>query len=182
MALNMSSYIPTSGATAIRNADVLPFPFSARPQAMTIYLRFVEMGTIDSGSFTVVCNIGGNVSPRIGIERDSSRRYTLFFNLASGNTSSKLGTGGAPSIGDTVELHATLTANGVVGLKQSVNGGAIEIGSVSPGLTLPAAWATQKLWLNSKISDTVGFNAFRNVVIHRGVQSLTTMRRLAGVI
>ncbi len=49
-------------------------------------------------------------------------------------------------------------------------------------LALGAAWTEKIMWINSRTTTAVGFTAIRNVVIHRGVQTLQTMRRLANVI
>src|SRR5690606_19383147 len=69
-----SSYVPTAASTASRSADVLTFPWPHAPQAMTIYLRFIEVGaTIPSGAARVLLEIGTAASPpRIWIGQGST--------------------------------------------------------------------------------------------------------------
>ena len=53
----------------------------------------------------------------------------------------------------------------------------------SSALVLASAWSGTILYVNNRgQGDRAGFIGLRNLVFHRGVQSLTTMRRLAGVI
>ena len=183
-----SSYVPSLGTAATRNSDVLPFPFPARPQAMTVYVWFVEMGTIVSpvsGQPTRrVIHIGksDNTSPRLGINRDDTGNYGIFTNNGTGESDRTSVLSAAPSVGDVVELRGILNADGSIQLGQSVNGATETTSTTSAAAALPTAWSDVVLWLNSVGTTSEGFNAFRNVKIHRGVQSLTTMRRLAGVI
>lgn len=181
MALIATSYVPTGGATATRNADVLPFPFLARPQAMTIYVRFVELGTAFTGTTTGLLAISADTeaAPLFRIRRSANGTYIVEHETAGGTVSASVS---GISIGDVVELRATLSATGTVQLHVSINGAAESSSSESAALTLATAWSGQKLFLNARDLNTttlIGFNAFRNVIFHRGVQSLVTMRRLA---
>ena len=42
MAKAPTSYIATAGTARTRTIDTLSFPYSARPQAMTMYVRFLD--------------------------------------------------------------------------------------------------------------------------------------------
>lgn len=179
MSSTISTYIPTSGATATRNADVLPFPFPARPQVMTVYVRFVELGSVLVTNARVF---------QIGSVTSASPRLILF--KASGGfrfqhqtlNGAVLATAAAlSSIGDVMEYVCQLDTTGAVNLIQSINSAAKVTTGFSGGLTFAAAWSGPLLWLNSAGIGNIGFNAFRNIVFHRGVQTIETMRRLAGV-
>ena len=180
MPANASSYIPTSGAVLTRNADILPMPFPARPQAMTIYVRFVELGSLIAGGTSVLFFISGagTGQPNLGMF-EVGGVYSFRSRVPSGDA--QVSHAVAPSIGDMVEIVGQLNADGSVKSIQSINSGtAVETSTSSP-FALPAAWSGQILWIGGVFGLLVGFNAFRNLVIHRGVQSLATMRRLANV-
>ena len=180
----ISSYIPTDGATATRNADVLPFPFPARPQAMTVYVRFVELGTILSPDNTKVLVIGssGNDSFQVDMDADPTPHYRI--GVSSLTQARSAGFGTAPNIGDRVEivgrLHQSNNLGSVSGI-QSINGGAPETAAESATLVLTQAYQDPGLDVNSRGTSNIGFIAIRNIVIIRGVQTLETMRRLAGI-
>lgn len=178
-----SSYQPASGATVKRNADVLPLPFLARPQAMTVYVRFVELGSILTGTTTRVWHIGSsnNNNPRLAVNNNGSGLYQMVHvNLSAASVAATLAA--APSLDDMVELLGELGADGSVKLSQSVNGTAETTTATSAALVLPAAWSTPTLlYLNSIGTLVVGFLGLRNLVGHRGIQTFATMRRLAGV-
>lgn len=181
MATFASTHIPTSGATATRNADILPFPFPARPQAMTIYLRIVELGTILMSADTRVLTIGAvsNAAPRIRIySGDGVYRATHDNGFSTGIVNLVE----APSVGDPFELMFQCNPTGAIKLIQSIDGAAETTTSESSDVIFADQWSAALLSVNSRGSASTGVNAFRNIVIHRGVQSLTTMRRLAGVI
>ena len=178
-----SSYIPTGGATATRNADVLPLPFPARPQAMTVYVRFVELGTIKdpAGDFPGIFHIGGPATvndPRFEIQ-ESGGKYQLRHDNGIINVTATLAA--ASDIGDLVELRGVLNADGSVQMGQSINSAAETTTAVSDAAVLGPAWHTPRIYINSRGEERFGFIALRNLVFHRGVQSLETMRRLAGV-
>lgn len=184
MALFASTYIRTSGATATRNADVLPFPFPARPQAMTGYFRFIEFGTVVDTANRRLFQIGNasDNAPRLRCFEVNGNAYRFDHSNRTGTVTVGVTLATGISIGDTVELVLQLNADGsLVGI-QSINSAAETTTPSSAALVLAAAWSAAELRINSRGSSSVGFNAFRNIVFHRGVQSLATMRRLAWVI
>lgn len=177
-----SSYMPTDTATTTRNSDTLPFPFPPRPQAMTVYARFIEMGTVlVSGSR--VLHIGGSLfsdAPRFLLQ-ELNGGYAVRHDNGTTNQVVAI-TSPVPSVGDTVELVAHLNVDGSVKLQQSVNSGLVATSTETGAATLHPAWASSLLYLNSGGTSNYGFAAFRNIAIHRGVQTIDTMRRVAGVI
>lgn len=181
MASFASGVIVTTTAAASRSADSLSFPFLARPQAMTMYARFVDTGfsLISDGR---VCSIGPAtfVAPHvlIGVLAGVYRIFHAPVATGTGvNSNTAVGT-----VGDTVELVGQLYADGSVQLHRSYNSGAITSGTRSAAVGLAQAWGAQQL----DIAKGTGISAsshvpLRELCIVRGVFDLPTMRRKAGV-
>ena len=189
MSNTVSSYIPSISGSATRNADLLPLPFPARPQALTAYIRFIEVGTILTGNarvFQIGNGTFGDEEALLIMNRGSAGNqfYRFSYNADGNHVQSQLAI--APSIGDGVELMGHLIIDGndaSVQLRQSINGAVATAAAESGTRPLLAAWDRQILYLGrSNTSTTIGFIAVRNVKFHRGVQTIETMRRLAGVI
>lgn len=177
MAFAHSSYIKTIGATDIRARDVLSYPFPARPQAMSIYLRFVESGSIlVAGSRLIAIDIASSAVPRLFIWAQT--QYQIRHDNEFGNVTATLAA--APVMGNSVELCGQLNANGSVNLIQSINGAATTETGASAALTLAQAWSASLLWINSVGTNGVGVNAFRNIEIQGGIHTMQDMRSKAG--
>ena len=180
MSATVSSYIPTSGGTDTRTIEALSYSLGARPQAMTFYARFIELGTVITQ--VPLLHIGTavlNATPELRIDVSASA-YSIFFH--NGTSSSRGTLAAAPSVGDVVELVGHLNADGSIQILQSVNGAATTETTLTAALAMPALWApTTLLFINSVGTTVTGLNAFMNVVIYRGVHSLSRMRRFAGV-
>lgn len=181
MASFASAVIVTTTAAASRSADSLSFPFLARPQAMTIYARFVDMGfsLVSDGR---ICSIGpASFVPTHFLVQVLAGTYRIFHApvaVATG-VSSNVAVG---TVGDTVELAAQLYADGSVQIHRSYNGGAVTSGTRSAAVGLAQTWGAQQL----DIAKGTGISAsshlpLRNLKIVRGVFDLPTMRRKAGV-
>ena len=167
-----TSYVATVGSTVARVAEKLSFPFHAQPQAMTIYARLVERGTI--AAVARVMNIsnpgGGTAELRI----DVNSGYRIRHRTADGDVNAQ--TGITPAIGDTVELVAQLNADGSVRMIQSLNGAAITTTAKSSALTLASAWSDQLLFVNSVDTAGVGFNEFPDLALFVGVHPIADCR------
>lgn len=182
MASFASSYIKTIAAVDTRTTDSLSFAWTPRPQAMTIYSRFVDEGfslladsrvwSIGPASFTGPCVLLGGLS-------GNYRIFHVNQTVAAGGISSSVAVG---SVGDTVELIGQLYSDGSVQIHRSYNGGAITSGTRSAAQILAPAWGAQTL----DIAKGTGISAsshllLRDLKIVRGVFDLPTMRRKAGV-
>src|SRR5690606_25312507 len=142
-------------------------PWAHAPQAMTIYLRFVELGaTIPSGAARVLLEIGAAGSPtRIWIGQGSTAsRYSVAIDGATGSANTVLDVG--PAIGDRVELLVRLYGNGSVQIEQSINGGTPTVSARSSAVGLTAAWSSAVMALSAR---TNGANpapaAWRDAVV-----------------
>ena len=176
MANVSSSYIATVGSTVTRAAEQLQFPFTAKPQAMTVYVKFIERGSvlIATSRIWAITNSAG-AAPTV-LVTESGGFYSVSHNNGTVGVSSTLGA--APVIGDTVEVRAVLFSDGAVQLHQSINAAAETSATKSAANALAAAWADQTIFINSGGTGQVGFNAFISVKIVTGEQSMTTMRQL----
>lgn len=166
-----SSYIATAGSTVTRAQEQLSYPFNAQPQAMTIYARFIEQGTIKASALRLL-EIS-NATPRLFL-RESSGNYQVLHENDTANVAATLAA--APSIGDTVELVALVSANGSVKLIQSINAAASTETATTAALTFATAWNTKTLWVNSVSTSFVGYAAFADLALFAGVHSLADCR------
>lgn len=174
MAKVATSYIKCNGTARTRTTDALSWPITFRPQALSVYVRFIERGGVhqyNDGSIVIVGG-AGNTSFHIGANTATSYRYrATYLNAAATSTYALLAAG--PTEGQLVELLATLSATGSVSLSQSIAGATATTAGPSSALALPTAWLANTVLVRNCI-------ALRNLVIVRGVQSLATMRRFAG--
>lgn len=170
-----SSYIPTlAGAVDTRTADSLTFPWTALPQAMSVYLKFQERGTIRIANGVVFRIASGGSSVFLINTNSAATLYQAQFANHVGVTRSST-LAAAPTVGNIVELLATVTSAGVLQLSQSIGGAAATSATASAAMVLPPSWAASTI----TIAPT-GVIALLNLVIVRGVQDMATMRRLAG--
>lgn len=181
-ALAPGPYIATTTVTVTRNADLLSLPFNALPQAMSVYVRFVELGNIyETGTNNRVLEIEGtSTNPRFLIAWNTAHYGVQWFNAAGSTVSAAAATN--PVIGDVVELLAVLQSDGSVYLTQAINGGAATTTATSSTLALGPSWGTTpKLYVGSENGSATGTMGFLNGAMLRGVQSLGTMRRVANL-
>lgn len=163
-----SSYIATAGSTVARAQEVLNFPFGAQPQAMTVYLRFVEDGSIKGGPYLLSISNSVDATPSLLCFVASS---VYKFRHNNGTSTVTVGAAAAPSIGDTVEFVGQIDANGAVKLIQSINGTAAET-ATSANLALAAAWSGPTIYINDRPqADVTGFNDFVDIAMFAGVHS-----------
>ena len=174
MAKAPTSYIATAGAARTRTTDSLTFPLATRPQAMTIYLRFIEaVGVSATGSGILI----GTGPDYLQVYRSSGYLVTH-----DGSVSSTLST--LPSVGDLVELCVQLLATGSVQIHQSINGGTVTSATASASHAMSPSWSLAKVTLgpgasgSAQIEDTT---IIRDVFIVRGVHSLAAMRVRMGL-
>ena len=181
MALTVSSFIPTDASVRTRAADQLSFTFNAIPQAMSLYVRFIEHGSVKIASSRVL-QIGDASNARLLILTDSSPGvYRVQYQNGTGAAAVQSAMAVGPSLRDQVELLATLTAAGIVQLHQSINRATMTSGIASTALVLPLTWGASTIWANSVSTTGVGFIVLLNWLVMRGVQDFATMRRIAGV-
>ncbi len=179
-----SSYIKTQATTVTRNADSLYFPFTAPPQAMTVYVRGVENNRATdalAGQLGIVqiSDAAGNDAYFAFINRTGSAGYSSIHDPAAISISGAVGT--TVTRGDLVEFAGGVRASGAAFLSISVNGGATTSGADGTAQAFAATWSGPRLYLNSQGSVNPGQFAFTHVIVAAGEQTMATMRSLAGV-
>jgi hypothetical protein len=179
-----SSYIKTENTTVTRSADSLYFPFTAPPQAMTIYVRGVHRGTrYELGSYILQISGDNNQNPRVQINRPSATTPIHFQTVNAAGTFTTINPSGAePVLGDLVEYRGILFANGNLGYGHTLNNGTESVSTVVTGTALEAAWAGTRLYVGTNGSGSAGLFAITHVVVAQGEQTMATMRQLAGVV
>lgn len=184
MSTTVTSFIPERVAnTALtRKQDSLVFPFSGAPQALTVYCRFRERGNTALTVVPRIWSIGsvGGGFPGINVSFPAAGTgYQLTFNNSMGG-SAIVTLAAKPAVGQLVELRATLTAGGVIQLGQSINGAAETVTALGSVVSMPQVWSAAQLWAGG-VTSHVGVLALLNLLAMRGVQTLATMRKYAGV-
>jgi len=178
-----SSYIKTEGTTVTRNADSLYFPFTVPPQAMTVYVRGVNVGAYQSQTNAArvlhIGDINTGTDPRFSLVRNAgaSQVQTLYddgVTLRSGNATPSP----TPVLRDLIEHRGVLSSSWVPSSGISVNGGVEQTGTTTA--SGPAtAWANPRLYI-AGYADHDQF-AYTHIAVVPGVQSMAEMRAIAGV-
>lgn len=176
-----SSYIVTTTAPVTRIADSLALPFAEVPQQITMYARFIELGTVLHDASYGVAMIGGPTTsddPRFLIYNASAGKYTAFYD--NGTAISTSTPNATPAYGDQVETRAVLLASGAVQLGVSINGAAevlASAGSAPSGGLVTAGWSAETIFLNSLANGAFGLIGIESFKILRGGQTLDTCRQ-----
>ena len=174
-----TSFIATSAATLGRAAETLYVPFPFTPREMTVYVKFIERGTIFLDTAGAIWSIGdasGN-APVLWIDPTGGFYRVAYANGVTSNTATLAA---APVVGDTVEIRVTLRADGSCTIGQSINGGAEVTASFGTSIGLAATWSAERLYIGS-VGTTAerGIGRFLDVKATEGDQDMTYMRSLA---
>jgi len=173
-----SSEIPTTAVAVTRGADSYSLPFTTPPQEMTVYAKFVELGTTLGAGGARLWQISDADS---GVPQhevyDSAGVYNVYHNNAATEVVESLAA--APAYGNTDEILTHLYGDGSIDITQSVNGAASTASPQSVACALSSAWAAQLVWLNSEGTvGNKGYVAIQKFVIASGARSLAEMRNL----
>jgi hypothetical protein len=153
-----------AGSGASRAADSLYWNFPPVPQAMMVYSRHIEQGTLlGAGTSMRLWQISSVTSgtPQLEIYSDGSDYHLQHFTTFGVNVVLAAASG----VGDTVDLLAVTDPTGAVALYQSINGAAPTVVGPSGALAFSPAWSDTKFWLNSAGSIVPGANKFAEVKI-----------------
>lgn len=184
-ALNPSSYIPTAGGTDTRVTDSLTFPFSARVQSMTLYVRVAQSGTLPyASSNSGIVSIGTSGAGTKLELRNAGGGATV--ECAASATSGAV-TPGATH-GQVVEYVAWLrytpaTRTSTTQVQAAVAGVLGTAGSVSAAGAMSDTFGSALLYLGRAGGGATQTTQlpFTHVRVARGIQDMLTMRKLAGV-
>lgn len=165
-----SSPMATTTVAVTRAADALSFPYNAVPQAMTVYAKFVELGTILTGTSSGLWDIGSSGDASLFCLNDGGTYGSI--NRTTASVAAILGT--APSYGQGTELRVAVAADGSQVLGQSLGGAAETTVTASANAFAPFAAAT--LQVGGRAGGLQGFALFQSIRIAAGVQTMTTMQ------
>lgn len=169
-----SSIISTTTTAVTRQQDATSSIFSAQPQPMTIYLRFMNLGSTLTNGQPVLFSLGSLGTPaalQIWCDAASSLKFSYFNN--SGTQAVTLAC--AAQLGDLVEVRGVLAADGSFTLGISINGGTEVTGTSLGGPGIPATWSQLSLAL-SDAGSVDNAAAWQSVRIAGGAPSLPQMR------
>lgn len=172
-----TSLMLSSAAAATRSADTLFFNFTAPPQEMTVYVKFVERGSLGINNARLVAfGSAAAGDPRFFIS-EVGDKWSVGHDIGATVSAATLAT--AASVGDAVEIRAVLNADGSVLIGQSLNSGTEETATDATTQTLQSAWADTRLYINSAGTVVRGVNAFAAIKVARGTKTLAEMRSLS---
>ena len=146
-----TSYMMSNASVGARDADVLTYPFTYVPQAMTIYTRFIERGNYSIND-SFVWNIGGASTPQLNIIHHLVGQCYIGRNIGGASVDTGTGALNIPTLNDVVEHLLILYADGSVELRQTINGAAEQTSGRSSALTMGIAWANPKLFIGANDS------------------------------
>jgi len=181
----VSSYIQTVASTVTRNADNMYFDWPFPPQEMTVYVKFVTLGTGtynpggagSAGGIVYIGSATDGTDTRLMIgARGDAAGFRMEYDDGTTSSDSQMTT--TPAIGDTIELRATLSASAVAQLHESINGGSEGSGGTGSASTFTAAFAGERCYINSRGSTIPAFAEYHVVKIARGTKTMAQMRTL----
>lgn len=185
-ALNPTSYIPTAGGTDARTADALTFPFPARVQTLTVYLRYLQNGTLPYSSATAqIWNLGtSGASTQLRFSQVGAAS-TVRFDIS--DTTSAVASGTvtvAATHGQMVELIGWVrvtasTKTATAQLQAAVQGVVGTAGTVSTAKGVSDNFNGTVVQMNTGATALV--TPYANALVQRGILTMEQMRRIAGV-
>lgn len=153
--------------------DVLFWSYYGLPQAMTIYLAFVENGAkaiANAGLLHI--GLGDNTGARLQIDATGTFYRARHHNGTTESTST-LGT--APSTNDKVEMLLQLASGGNVTLSQRINFGAWVAAAQGGAASLLTAWSYPRVYMGSRGDTNPGNTKFKCRRIAFGVRTAAEM-------
>lgn len=166
-------YLKTTTGGAAKVADAFSLSCNAVPQAMTVYLKMVDLSQAVGLSIFTIGSIP--TAEAIAMTRHSSGPYqAVHYGVASPAVNGAT----VPAIGGQTEARYVLNADGSIAIGISLNGAAETTASDATISAIGAAFSgTKTLTLNDSEGSTAkGFAVFQVVRVAAGVRSLATMR------
>ena len=168
-----SSYMATGGVVFNRAVESYAVFFPAPPQAMTVYCKFREGGSVANSASVRIFSVGETGIVHVRIFRSTTYRF------GQDNGNGLIFTGNenpAPAVGDLVELRGLLFPDGSLQLGQTLNGGVESVTARTAGDGLAPEWSDQLAKINS-VGDT-GIYQFLAVKVQSDARTLDFMRSL----
>lgn len=160
--------------TETRAAETLTFPVLVSPQALTLYLDVINLGTQQATLGWFEIGTFGTDPSLVGYANTSSN--SAFINTNAAHASVISGGLAGPANGQHAEFRFLLSATGTAQTGLSLAGAAESLDSASAALALGSAWTAATIQLNKYTGVAAGFAAFRACRIAQGTQTLAYMR------
>jgi hypothetical protein len=186
----VSTYTPTVGATASRNADVLYWTVAGLvPQELTVYARIVNLGVFaPTGSRRRVLHIGGaNAGAGVRLQLNCSgggagdRLEVLYTDNTTQVVQSAIS---SPTLAqrDIAELRGVLSASNTVLSGISVNNNAEVSDGPSAASGPAAAFGEARVYAFGATGQTDGPVGYLNIGVFRGTRDRAYCRANTGVV
>ena len=163
-----------ASAATSRTVERLKFAITGNPAESSIYIKFVEQGTLASGNFGPLM-VGGNgtgTGNRLQLEIIGGKYALRFLNNDAG-TNSLATAAAATAIGDTVELRCVINENASVTLGQKINSGSEATVSGS-SIAMAATWNDNFIHLSTDYT----FTQLQSLKFVTGTKTLAEMQAL----
>lgn len=162
-----TSYVRSEGSPGVRAVETAWITATIKPQAVSIYVRTVELGQVYNSDGVAVALIGDAGGPHVRIEQAATD--AVHHDNDSSTVEKTLSA--SRSIGDLVEYIGQISGSGAVKLRKRVNGGSPTESTFSANLTLPANWgAPGPLRLGVAVDSVAGPVLIQRVKVVRGVE------------
>lgn len=181
-ALNPTSYIPTAGGTDARTTDALTFPLVARAQSVTMYLRYIQNGTLPYNSATTSVFSLGNATTETQFSIVQNGGAATFQARVAGTGGTAVTPGGTH--GQVVEVVAWFrvtasTKTATAQIQAAVNGVIGTAGTVGTATSIGDGFTGDVVVVSAGTAGLV--YPFTHLHAQRGIRDMLEMRRLAGV-
>jgi len=174
-----SSYMAATSSVNPRSADIASWPVGIAEQALTIYVKGIDVGTqLAAGAYGYASLGKWATNPALLIAPNNATNLRSYFNNGSATVNDGSLISGT-SYGSGIELLMTLSASGVVQGAISVNGAGQVTAAASAAQTLGGAWGAGSFYLGGAdgIAANVGFLIAQIARIAVGAQSLSYMQQ-----
>jgi hypothetical protein len=160
-------------------AETFYADFVAPPQAMTVYAKFQDAGTL-ANSLQGIVHIGGSgatTGARFQIVSPSATAYgVLHGNGVDASITANITSSAVWA--NVVELRGVLNADGSVLIGQSLDSGTETTNSTATTRSLASAWNDSRIYIGSRGTATQGVGVYQAVKVARGEKTMAEMRAL----
>ena len=180
----VTQYMATGGVVTNQAADIFSGAYPHAPVVQTVYVKFVESGSISIPAVRVFAIINSaSANPNLIIDVSSAAYRGVYFDIGGSGSVSQIpsGAGSVPEIGDVVELNLHFRDGGTrVQMEQRLNNGEGVFGPIGQAAAVSSEWSQPpRLFINSgNGSSFVGLQRLLALKAHRGVRTLDFMRAL----
>jgi hypothetical protein len=163
-----TSYMPSGAAAGTRAAEVAWLTAPLNPQAISVYVRSIELGQQHNADEVALALIGDDPGAHVRVAQaaDDAAAHD------NGSTEESATLASSRELGDLVEYIAQIRGDGAVKLIRRTDGSTIDSSSFSSSNPLPGAWgAPGPLRLGFQVGTVAAPVLLQRVKIVRGLVS-----------